>query len=155
MVAEICFFEWTYVAAGSNVACMVDLLSWWSRYLLEVLIISISCLIVFFNSSAIQHTLVVLNLPNLHELWTLNMNYDIAARTRTRRCEKTVTWETCNELMKENDRFQGLLFRKDFRLLNLLWVGLVRFLFGLPTLFNKIEVLDMVSLVDIFGKILL
>lgn len=89
------------------------------------------------------------------ELWTLNMNYDIAARTRTRRCEKTVTWETCNELMKEHDRFQGLLFRKDFRLLNLLWVGSVRFLFGLPTLFNKIEVLDMVSLVDIFGKILL
>lgn len=152
MVAEICFFEWTYVAAGSNVACMIDLLSWWSSYLLEVLIISISCLIVFFNSSTIQHTLVVLNLPNLHELWTLNFEYELWYR---RQNKNQKMWETCNELMKENDRFQGLLFRKDFRLLNLLWVGLVRFLFGLPTLFNKIEVLDMVSLVDIFGKILL
>lgn len=86
------------------------------------------------------------------ELWTLNFEYELWYR---RQNKNQKMWETCNELMKENDRFQGLLFRKDFRLLNLLWVGSVRFLFGLPTLFNKIEVLDMVSLVDIFGKILL
>ena len=43
MVKKISFFECTYVSGGSNVACMVDLMSWWSSYWLEVLISLIGC----------------------------------------------------------------------------------------------------------------